>query len=176
MIFSYGFIEDTMDNARDILLGLDIPDDDPLKRAKQTVATSAPGVRLINSHKGLRWGSDFVWLVVVNEEDGLQFQIAQKVDGSQELEVSFGDQALTDVTKLGDLLKGSPMWEVFELRAVCVIQDRVSLQMQSLASNEIEEGEDLADPYSEKGLALKLRSLEFEMLEQFIGFLESEVW
>ncbi|KAL8688660.1 MAG: hypothetical protein Q9224_004825, partial [Gallowayella concinna] len=34
MLFSYGFIEDTMTSARELFLDLDIPDDDPLKVAK----------------------------------------------------------------------------------------------------------------------------------------------
>lgn len=176
MIFSYGFIECTMENARDILLGLEIPDDDPLKRAKQTVASGAPGVRLIHSDKkGLRWESEFIWLVVVNEEDGLQFQIAQTVDGDQELEVAFGDQPLRDITKLHDLLKKHPLWEVFQLRAVSIIQSRVEDQLQVLMSTDTpSEGEE-PSPYSPTGLALRLRSLETEMLERFYGFLEEEV-
>jgi len=176
MIFSYGFIEDTMENARDILLGLDIPDDDPLKRAKQTVATSAPGVRLIHSaEKGLVWESDFVWLVVINEEDGLQFHIAQTVDGGQELEVAFCDQPLQDITRLHDLLKKSSMWEVYQLRAVSVIQDRVEAQLRALMSTEAEAMDDKPAAYSPKALALRLRVLETEMLERFYGFLEDEV-
>lgn len=176
MIFSYGFIEETMENARDILLGLDIPDDDPLKRAKQTVAASAPGVRLIHSAaKGLTWESDFIWLVVVNEEDGLQFQIAQTVDGGQELEVAFCDKPLQDITKLHDLLKNSPMWQVYQLRAVSVIQNRVEDQLRALMSAEAEAENDKPIAYSLKGLALKLRILETEMLERFYEFLEDEV-
>lgn len=176
MIFSYGFIENTMENARDILLGLDIPDDDPLKRAKQTVANSAPGVRLVHSaEKGLTWESDFIWLVVVNEEDGLHFQIAQTVDGDQELEVVFGDQPLQDITKLRELLKNSPMWEVYQLRAVSVLQDRVEDQLRVLMNTESESNNDKPVAYSPRGLALKLRLLETEMLERFYGFLEDEV-
>ena len=35
MLFSYGFIEDTMISAKELFLDLDIPDDDPLKPAKK---------------------------------------------------------------------------------------------------------------------------------------------
>jgi len=176
MIFSYGFIEDTMENARDILLRLDIPDDDPLKRAKQAVATTAPGVRLVHSaENGLVWESEFIWLVVTNEEDGLQFQIAQTIDGGQELEVVFGAEPLNNITSLRDLLKNSPIWEVFQLRAVTVIQHRVENQLRALMSTEAETESDKPVAYSPKGLALKLRLLETEMLERFYGFLEDEV-
>ena len=176
MIFSYGFIEETMHNARDILLGLDIPDDDPLKRAKQAIALTAPGVRLFNSDtKGLKWESDFIWLVVVNEEDGLQFQIAQTVDGDQELEVVFGGEPLKDVTKLRGLLEQSPLWEVFQLRVVSILQNRIGDQLQALTSTAQSSDSEEAVTYSPKGLALKLRKLETEMLEGFYGYFEDEV-
>lgn len=176
MIFSYGFIEDGMKDARDILLSLDIPDDDPLKRAKQAVSSSAPGVRLIDSvTKGLQWQSDFIWLVCVNEEDGLHFEIAQTADGDQELTVAFQGQPLEDTANLQGILESSPMWEVYHLRAVSIIQDRLEEQLNTLLENAPPEIDENAVENSPRGQALKLRRLEAEMLERFYDFLEHEV-
>jgi len=69
-IFSYGFLEDTMASAKVVFLNLDIPDDDPLRPAKIYVCNTAPGFRLVDKDDKIEWESDFVWLVVVNEEDG----------------------------------------------------------------------------------------------------------
>jgi hypothetical protein len=175
MIFSYGFIEDSVTNARDILLELDIPDSDPLKRAKKAASTSAPGVRLIDSNKnGLHWKSDFIWLICINEEDGLQFEIAQTVDGGRELVVDFQGKPLEDTSLLEEMLKASPIWEVYQLRAVSILQDRVGAQLSILMESEPEnKGEDESSFASK--LILKLRALEADMLERFYDFLEDEV-
>ena len=95
MLFSYGFIEDGVDSARDILLGLDIPADDPLRQAKKAVTKDPPGVRLIDDEEGLKWESEYVWLICVNEEDGLELQYLQSVTGDRELQASWKGQALS---------------------------------------------------------------------------------
>lgn len=177
MIFSYGFLEEDVKNARDILLGLDIPDDDPLKPAKKAISTSAPGVRLVDSTKGgLHWKSDYIWLICVNEEDGLDFRIAQTVDGGRELQALFRDKPLNDTSTLQSLLEESDMWEVYHLRAVSIIQDRVGEQLQTLmdteSSAQIDDAHDRGFP---RQLALRLRKLETDMLERFYDFLENEV-
>ena len=56
-----------------MFLDLDIPDDDPLRPAKIYVSKVAPGFRIFEKDGNIEWESDFVWLVVVNEEDGLDF-------------------------------------------------------------------------------------------------------
>lgn len=70
-IFSYGFLEDTMSSANAMFLNLDIPDDDPLRPAKIHVCNTAPGFLLLEKADHIDWEGDFVWLVVVNEEDGM---------------------------------------------------------------------------------------------------------
>ncbi|KAJ4351299.1 uncharacterized protein N0V89_006638 [Didymosphaeria variabile] len=72
-IFSYGFLEDSMTSAKIMFLNLDIPDDDPLRPAKIYVCNTAPGFRLVDQKDRIEWESDFVWLVVVNEEDDRLF-------------------------------------------------------------------------------------------------------
>lgn len=59
-----------MSSAHVMFLNLDIPDDDPLRPAKIYVCNIAPGFRLTQTADTVEWEGDFVWLVVVNEEDG----------------------------------------------------------------------------------------------------------
>ncbi len=59
MLFSYGFIEPTMNSARELFLDLEIPNDDPLRLAKKAVAQSAPGFRLFLHDDSMDWESSF---------------------------------------------------------------------------------------------------------------------
>ncbi|KAF4538639.1 Set domain-containing protein [Lasiodiplodia theobromae] len=185
MLFSYGFIEDSMTSARELFLDLDIPNDDPLKRAKLHVNTSAPGFRLYDSdHVGASagstgWQSDFIWLVVVNEEDGLDFQVEQTTDGGRELRVYWNGSVLEEPDKLADTLKTHPLWDVFKLRAVSLLQDRVETQLRLLYGTD----DDVKAAMNEEGirvrervwsLATRLRDLERDLLERAYGNLEEE--
>ena len=173
-LFSYGFIEDTMTSARTMLLDLNIPDDDPLRPAKLYVNSSAPGFRLFDKHGHTEWGSDFVWLVVVNEEDGLDFKVKQTIEGKKEIQSFWKEKELNDTLKLRGYLEEDPLWEVFQLRAVVLMQNRVDEQIETLRA--------LGDPERtvsvRKGpweLAAQLRALEFDMLRKAATSLESEV-
>lgn len=121
MLFSYGFIEETVKSARELFLDLDIPDDDPLKLAKKVVAQSAPGFRLFLNDDSTDWESSFIWLLCVNEEDGLEFKLLQNTDGERELQASWKDKEFTDMSVLIRLLKLEPLWDVFELRAIATL-------------------------------------------------------
>lgn len=136
MVFSYGFLEHHMETSRELFLDLDIPDDDPLKFAKKAVSKSAPGFRLFSIEGGTSWEGDFIWLICVNEEDGLDFQVTQSNDGRKELEVHWKDVVLSDIGRLKDMLTRDPMWEVFQLRAIAILQDRVQLQLSLLNATE----------------------------------------
>lgn len=178
MIFSYGFLEQDMDSARDIFLDLQSPDDDPLAKAKRAVASSAPGVRLFRSTDHLRWESDFLWLLCVNEEDGLEIQLAQTVDGVQELSLTWQDRHLNNEAELKSLLQAHQFWDVYQLRAVSLLQERVETQLRLLYDSEEvihEKAKKVAVRASPKSLALRLRSLEFGLLEQFYEHFENEV-
>lgn len=167
MLFSYGFIESTVESARELFLDLNIPDDDPLKLAKKAVAQSAPGFRLFLHGDSTDWESSFVWLLCVNEEDGLDFKLLQKIDGERELQTSWKDEEVTDVSNLVMLLKQEPLWDVFELRAITTLQSRVEQQLLRLESSKsfIDElgivGE-VDNDNCEKGM--QLRDLEESLL------------
>lgn len=135
MLFSYGFIEQSVTSAQELFLDLTIPDDDPLKLAKEAVAHSAPGFRLFIHGDSTDWESSFVWLLCVNEEDGLEFKVLQNNDGERELQASWKDEEITDMSNLFARLKLEPLWNIFELRAIATLQSRVEQQLLRLESS-----------------------------------------
>ncbi|KAF2171196.1 hypothetical protein M409DRAFT_63568 [Zasmidium cellare ATCC 36951] len=200
MLFSYGFLEEQMEKAETLFLSLSIPEDDPRRAAKMKIAQSAPGFKIIDASEQeqrtpqddgqssakeidetgavdensgeIDWKGDFVWLLCMTEEDGLRFQIARTVDGEEELQATFHDQELKGgAADLRRLLSQTPLWPVYRLRAVVILQQRVFEQMQVLyqSQEDVEgtphgDGADVRDaPYQQ---AMKLRRLEFDLLEK----------
>ena len=132
MLFSYGFIDDAQTSAREMYLDLEIPDDDPLRLAKKAVAESPPGFRLFVEDDRVRWEGPYVWLLCVNEEDGLRFRLLQTNDGAQELQVFWNEAAIDHIAEVESILKADPLWDVFSLRAITVLHARVEAQFQLL--------------------------------------------
>jgi hypothetical protein len=173
-IFSYGFLEDTMQTARAMFLDLYIPDDDPLRPAKMFVNTAAPGFRLFEQGDTIGWDSDFVWLVVINEEDGLDFKLRQTTDGQREVQGFWKELELHDTSKIRDHLQQEPLWDVYQLRAIVLLQGRVDAQLHML--------QEAGDPQRNSTireqpfrLAKRLRSLESDMLQKTKRELELQV-
>ena len=163
MLFSYGFMEDTMRSAKELFLDLEIPDDDPLKIAKMAVNKSAPGFRLFLQDNEIRWEGPFVWLLCANEEDGLRFRVLQTNDGIRELMVNWKDSEIQNVSELDVILKAEPLWDVFELRAIATLQARVESQLLALENSKdrlqlVSSGEQEMKPRFLD--ALRLRELE----------------
>lgn len=179
MIHSYGFLETGMTSARDIFLDLPIPNDDPLMAAKRAIFSCAPGVRISDRADSIRWDSEFIWIVCVNEEDGLLFQVARAVDGSEELQVTWKGQGLSDASELENLLKTDRLWDVFHLRAVALIQERVERQLnllyeaQESTTNEETLPSNIRD--GPRAMATELRDLETTLLVKTYEHLESQV-
>lgn len=179
MLFSYGFIESTMQSAQELFLDLDIPDDDPLKLAKKAVARSAPGFRLFLHGDSTDWESTFVWLFCVNEEDGLEFKVLQNNEGERELEACWKGAEITDLSHLVMLLKLEPLWDVFELRAITTLQSRVEQQLLRLegsmnTANGLSLTVETGDDISKNGM--HLRDLEEILLLHAYGDLEAKVF
>lgn len=175
MLFSYGFIDESMESAQEIFLDLEIPDDDPLKRPKMAVSHSPPGVRLFLDDRQVSWQSAFVWLICVNEEDGLQFQMTQQTSGHHNLLVSWKDLALQDVTKLEDIVCADPRREIFELRAQVTVQARVEKQLRALYGSESLFTDHEPDSVSNEANILRLRNLEGKLLLEAHEALQSRV-
>lgn len=163
-----------MTSAKVMFLSLDIPDDDPLRPAKIFVSTAAPGFRIFDKAGGIDWESDFIWLVIVNEEDGLDFRIKQTVDGKREIEALWKDKRLDDTSKLREYLHGDPLWDIYQLRATVLLQGRVEEQIETLQqTGEPQKNSTMREePFN---LAKRLRTLELEMLERAMGAFEEQV-
>lgn len=157
-----------------MFLNLDIPDDDPLRPAKMFVSTAAPGFRLFEKAGDIDWESDFIWLVIVNEEDGLDFKVRQTVDGKREIQALWKDDELHDTSKLREYLHGDPLWDIYQLRATVLLQGRVETQIETLkeVGTPQKEASIREAPWS---LAERLRTLELEMLERAMDVFENQV-
>ena len=182
MLFSYGFISSDVSSANALYLDLEIPEDDPLKRPKLVIARSAPGFRIHDSEGQISWNSDFVWLICINEEDGLRFGVQQTVDGDKELVAFWKGDEMTDASKLEVTLKQDCQWNLYLLRAVCIMQDRIRGQLNRLADSEELVQQRMSEPGYRStfrtqpfNLSKRLRDLESKLLNGADSFFESEV-
>ncbi|KAL8917877.1 MAG: hypothetical protein Q9208_007700 [Pyrenodesmia sp. 3 TL-2023] len=178
MLFSYGFIEDTMNSAGELFLDLDIPDDDPLKLAKKAVSKAAPGFKLFLKEDSIGWEGDFIWLVCVNEEDGLDFRLLQTIEGKRELKLFWKEDELSDISKLRNLLQEERFWDVFQLRAIATLQGRVEQQLLALerSKDSIDASELEADHASFScRVIMRLRELEEKLMLQAYEEFEEKV-
>lgn len=177
MLFSYGFIEDTMTSARELFLDLDVPDDDPLRLAKKSIARSAPGFKLFERGEAIDWEGDFIWLVCVNEEDGLNFRLLQTIDGEQELRVYWNDDEIPAASNFRDLLENERLWDVFQLRAITMVQSRVEQQLFALERSKdcIVSMDELDKSVFAVDQIMKLRGLEEKMMLQAYEEFEMKV-
>ncbi|EEH33402.1 SET domain-containing protein [Paracoccidioides lutzii Pb01] len=172
MIFSYGFLENGLAKARQLFLDLDIPCDDPLLPPKKAVCDDAPGFLLFSTDSGATdWESRFVWWCCVNEEDGLEFRVLQSNQGQRELRVSWKGTDIGPSEPLVEQLKKDPMWELFQLRAVVILQDRITNQLARLRTSDeyvrrwLEYVDETIIRRSVWDTVIQLRELEGELLE-----------
>jgi len=178
MVFSYGFVDRHASSAREIFLGLAIPADDPLRVAKMRFAQEAPGVRLyVNDSDQVRWDSTLVYWACVNQEDGLDFQVEQTIDGDTELKATWKGMDLK-ADALQSVLDQDPLRDVFVLRATVMIQQRIEEQGMRLAATEEEFDEanlpsDQVRPSVYQTIGY-LRKLELELLTRAFETLEQE--
>lgn len=187
MIFSYGFLESEVKDARQLFLDLDIPDDDPLKPAKKMFCDDAPGLRLFSLPESMStdWESDFVWWSCVNEEDGLDFSVVQSNDGERQLQVTWKGEDIKSSERLKDLLSADPLWDLFQLRAVVIVQGRIEYQISLMQESEEyvqsvqNRGQnDDSSPGNWDGVldaATRLRKLETDLLARGFADLEKKV-
>jgi len=182
MMFSYGFLDENMESAETLFLGLSILDEDPYRSAKIQAADCAPGFKLVDAGDGeIDWKGDFIWLLCVNSDDGLRFELARTIDGDEEVHAVFHDQELTGgAAQLYALLGKSDLWDVYRLRAVAILQQRVFDQVQVLYGTQDDmeaiahgDGTEIRNRVFEQ--AMQLRRLEFELLERAYEDFEKQV-
>lgn len=182
MLFSYGFLDGNMQSAEMLFLSLTLPDNDPAAEAKMKVADCAPGFKLIDvGDDEIDWTGDFVWLLCVNFDDGLRFELARTTDGDEEVHAFFQDEELLDgAAHLRRLLANSNLWDVYRLRATAILQQRVFDQLQVLYRTQDQfadvghgEGTEVRDGSYDN--AMKLRELEFDFMNTAYEWFEKEV-
>lgn len=141
MLFSYGFVDEVIDMDS---LVLDLPPlpGDPLGKAKVAAFSGTPTVRISSSTTAVEWSSPFLYFMCVNEEDGLDFRVLQQTDGTQsQLQIFWQNADITDsVTNFEQHVVQHPLKNVFLLRAVCILQDRLQQQLERLYASD-----DMAD-------------------------------
>lgn len=134
MLFSYGFI-DKDSNAQEMTLHLNTLPDDPLAMAKLHVFGGPPAVKFFVSNEEFSWDCQFVYLMCVNEEDGLDLQVVQDAEGNRHLRLFWQEDDVTERARdFKTLIQGHPLCQVFKLRAVAVLLDRVETQLDRIGS------------------------------------------
>ena len=179
MIFSYGFLEDGMSDAREMYLTLRIADDDPLRMAKMHLCGEAPGVRLFRAADGqVSWESNFIWWMCINQEDGLDFELAQTVEGQTELQAQWKGKSL-DPDNLEATMRQDNRWDIFLLRATVALQERMESQGEklSISQEDFEETASYisADKQYTYDTIRTLRKLELDLLTASYTTLENKV-
>ena len=116
----------------------------------------------------------------LNEEDGLEFKVLQQVDGSRgQLRVFWQGSDVTDATHNFDSLTSDhPLKDVFRLRTIAMLQDRIQHQLECLY-----ESEEAIQALGSTALvsqdryksALQLRKSEISTLEQAFKDTDNEV-
>jgi hypothetical protein len=153
--FSYGFLPHTLKSAGSLVLPLPCTDDDPLACAKHAAWPKGRVVKIFEDGEEIRWNSDWAYLVVTNEEDGLTFQVLQTNEGERRLQVLFADEELdlhANSKHLEERLRKEDIWEVFELRAVATVKGVVEETLQRLLK-----GRDAMEEEAAEGKAVELR-------------------
>ncbi|KAJ5359540.1 uncharacterized protein N7496_011953 [Penicillium cataractarum] len=186
ILFSYGFLDEDQSEAKQVVLDLSLPDDDPLGVAKNMFCRSTPGLKLSTEHgsdqgasaasSNISWDSPLVWWASVNEEDGLYIGVAQRTDGTKELEATWKGEKVQSPDQLQGLLAADPSWEIFKLRAVVLVLERAETQISQLHQIEqilenLRGNEDLFKTLFRPevlGLVSRLRKLEGALLQRAI--------
>ncbi|KAL4956330.1 hypothetical protein BDW69DRAFT_158873 [Aspergillus filifer] len=185
MVFSYGFLDAEQTDAKQMFLDLNIPDDDPLKMAKMAICRESPGLRIFSpatatltsetnseNEPHTTWESPLAWWSSINPSDGLDFAVLQNTDGSRELAMTWKGAGINSPEHLIDHLQKDPLWDIFQLRAVVLVLERLENQFFSLRTTEnmvedIRKSEDMLALFRPEvfGTVTRLRELEEVLLE-----------
>jgi hypothetical protein len=179
MLFSYGFIDEG-GITRSLALTLEPFLEDPLGKAKASAFLGPRVVRLFAEEDRIHWEGPFLYLMCLNEEDGLDFKVLQQTDGSMSsLRTFWQDTDVTDVTNTFEsLIKDHALKDVFELRAVALLQDRIQQQLERLRGSEddVKSLADIANLVPERqNSAIQLRKNETTILQEALVTVELQV-
>ncbi|CAK7224333.1 hypothetical protein SBRCBS47491_005513 [Sporothrix bragantina] len=170
MLFSYGFI-DPESIRRSLVLPVQPFPDDPLAKAKlHAFGGLAPrleieqlqvdsGADSDDDHadgqdgKGaarIRWTCPFVYLMCVNEEDGIDFRLRQETDGSTQLRMFWQDNDVTDKAQdFESLTSAHELAPLFRLRVVTVLQEIIESHLERMQAAGSGQSDDDSDDDNE---------------------------
>jgi hypothetical protein len=193
MVFSYGFIDQSLTDSGAMILGWTPPEDDQLRDAKMEALQLEAGFRIFTLFPGdetVRWAGACIWAMTVNEEDGLKIQsVEDETTGEPKLQMFFKEELVRNELHLEDLLQNDRAELVFQARAYgyvflrlqeeierrqALAEEKELLQELTLNSLRVDES-----PQSLKRLELaqRLWALENELLQrayqQFLARLTS---
>lgn len=178
MLFSYGFIPEDL-QSDSLVLALHPVPDDPLGRAKAAAFSGAPVARISAEGDMIQWSSPFLFLMCLNEEDGLEFKTLEQADGGQgQLQVFWQGTDVTGSTEdFQEYASQHPLKDVFALRAVALLQDRVLEQLGRIHTSQgaVEAWGDAGHQIEFTQTVGQLRSRESVLLEATVGLLEAQV-
>jgi len=180
MLFSYGFVDEEIDTDS-LVLDLHPLREDPLGKAKVAAFSGLPMVRISSAREVFDWSSPFLFFMCLNEEDGLEFKVMQQTDGSQsQLQVFWQDMDVTDSTaQFEQHISQDPLKDVFFLRAVCILGDRIQEQLERLYASEdmsvIIDSSVFRMDEAAFTTASKLRHREIALLEKASNAIDSQV-
>ena len=179
MLFSYGFI-DELSATMEMTLPLLPSPEDPLGKAKLAAFQGPPSIRISEEDGVLKWDSSFLHMLILNEEDGLEFKVLQQTDGSRSPFRIFwhGFDVTEQSNTFETLISQDALKDVFQLRAVVMLQCRLQEQLENLYGSEEELGS-LASmsllAADRQNIALHLRKVEGKILEVAYSELDEQV-
>lgn len=179
MLFSYGFIEPGY-TAKSLTLPLKSMDDDPLSKAKLMIYGGTPTLKIEENADGVStWKAPLIYLMCLNEDDGICFRVLQTVDGGRELKLFWKEEDVSDkTTEFEDLIRGHELEPIFHLRAITVVMSRLEEQIESLNNVDHATHEEAeADPKFSHTYesVMQLRRAELALLERMSRVLEEQV-
>jgi hypothetical protein len=177
MLFSYGFI-DEQSATNGIALTLEPFQDDPLGKAKTVAFSGPPIVRITLLEDSIKWESPFLYMLCLNEEDGLEFKVLQETDGSRSsLRVFWQDSDVTEETdSFENLVSSHELADIFRLRVVAILHERIREQLGLLYDSE-ETVQSLASIFNSgrHSTAFQLRVAETRVLEKAFAAVDVQV-
>lgn len=181
MLFSYGFIDEDS-TTQGLTLSLEPFPDDPLGKAKVAAFSKPTTLRIFDKEGAVQWESPFLYFMCINEEDGLEIQVLQQNDGSRgQLKVFWQGSDVTGATQdFESLTSDHPLKDVFKLRVIAMLQDRIRQQLRCICLFEIEDavqalGSTASISQDRYRSAIQLRKSEMAILKQAFNATEKEV-
>jgi hypothetical protein len=182
MLFSYGFIDTESQTRTSMTLSVSsIVHDDPLGKAKMHVFPAAPTLTLSRERHdsddlSTAWACQFAYLAVLNEEDGLNFQLLRSAEVNcylDELRLFWQEDDVTDKADcFSALLATHNLEQVFELRVRAALREVLESHLQRMGEVENEEKEKVED---EMGWAGVLRTEQTALITGAVARLEKEM-